>query len=172
MMLPRPLLALVLLGLAASLASAQDAPQPKDAPQAQGAPQRHHAVSLIGAPKYPADFKHFDYVNPDAPKGGLVRMADIGSFDSLNPILYKGEAAAGLGLIYETLMQDSLEEPSTSYGLIAEWASYTPDFSSVTFGLRPIARFHDGKPVTPEDIVFSLDALKKASPTSRGAAHT
>ena len=82
----------------------------KDAPQAQGAPQRHHAVSLIGTPKYPADFKHFDYVNPDAPKGGLVRMADIGSFDSLNPILYKGEAAAGLGLIYESLMQDSLEE--------------------------------------------------------------
>ena len=118
MMLPRPLLAFVLLGLAASLASAQEAPQQQDAPQ------RHHAVSLIGAPKYPADFKHFDYVNPDAPKGGLVRMADIGSFDSLNPILYKGEAAAGLGLIYESLMQDSLEEASTSYGLVAEWASY------------------------------------------------
>src|SRR4026207_2319694 len=99
MMLPRPLLALVLLGLAASAASAQDAPQAKDAPQ------RHHAVSLIGAPKYPADFKHFDYVNPDAPKGGLVRMADIGSFDSLNPILYKGEAAAGVRLISRRLMQ-------------------------------------------------------------------
>ena len=164
MMLPRPLLALVLLGLAASLASAQDAPQPKDAPQAQGAPQRHHAVSLIGAPKYPADFKHFDYVNPDAPKGGLVRMADIGSFDSLNPILYKGEAAAGLGLIYETLMQDSLEEPSTSYGLIAEWASYTPDFSSVTFKLRDEARWHDGKPITTEDVVYSLDVNKAANP--------
>ena len=61
--------------------------------------EHHHALSLIGAPKYAADFKHFDYVNPDAPKGGLVRMADVGSFDSLNPILYKGEAAAGLGLI-------------------------------------------------------------------------
>ena len=158
MMLPRPLLALVLLGLAASLASAQDAPQAKDAPQ------RHHAVSLIGAPKYPADFKHFDYVNPDAPKGGLVRMADIGSFDSLNPILYKGEAAAGLGLIYESLMQDSLEEPSTSYGLIAEWASYPPDFSSVTFKLRDEARWHDGKPITTEDVVYSLDVNKQANP--------
>ena len=133
------------------------------APQ-EGAPQRHHAVSLIGAPKYPADFKHFDYVNPDAPKGGLVRMADIGSFDSLNPILYKGEAAAGLGLIYESLMQDSLEESSTSYGLIAEWASYPPDFSSVTFKLRDEARWHDGKPITPEDVVYSLEVNKAANP--------
>ena len=158
MILPRPLLAFVLLGLAASLASAQDAPQARDALQ------RHHAVSLIDTPKYPADFKHFDYVNPDAPKGGLVRMADIGSFDSLNPILYKGEAAAGLGLIYETLMQDSLEEPSTSYGLIAEWASYTPDFSSVTFKLRDEARWHDGKPITTEDVIYSLDVNKQANP--------
>ena len=158
MMLPRPLLAFILLGLAASLASAQDAPQAKDAPQ------RHHAVSLIGAPKYPANFKHFDYVNPDAPKGGLVRMADIGSFDSLNPILYKGEAAAGLGLIYESLMQDSLEEASTSYGLIAEWASYPPDFSSVTFKLRDEARWHDGKPITTEDVIYSLDVNKQANP--------
>ena len=164
MMLPRLLLAFVLLGLAASLASAQDAPQAKDAPQAQDAPQRHHAVSLIGTPKYPADFKHFDYVNPDAPKGGLVRMADIGSFDSLNPILYKGEAAAGLGLIYESLMQDSLEESSTSYGLIAEWASYPPDFSSVTFKLRDEARWHDGKPITTEDVVYSLEVNKAANP--------
>ena len=133
-------------------------------------PQRHHAVSLIGAPKYPADFKHFDYVNPDAPKGGLVRMADIGSFDSLNPILYKGEAAAGLGLIYESLMQDSLEEPSTSYGLIAEWASYPPDFSSVTFKLRDEARWHDGKPITTEDVVYSLDVNKR--PTRAWASIT
>ena len=158
MILPRPLLAFVLLGLAASLASAQDAPQARDALQ------RHHAVSLIDAPKYPADFKHFDYVNPDAPKGGLVRMADIGSFDSLNPILYKGEAAAGLGLIYETLLQDSLAEPSTSSGLIAEWASYTPDFSSVTFKLRDEARWHDGKPITTEDVIYSLDVNKQANP--------
>src|SRR5262249_7086323 len=112
----------------------------------QDEPQHRHAVSLIGTPKYPAHFQHFDYVNPDAPKGGVVRLADIGSFDSLNPILYKGEAAAGLGLIYETLMQDSLEEPSTSYGLIAEWVSYPSDFSFVTFKLRDEARWQDGTP--------------------------
>ena len=131
---------------------------------AQEEPQHRHAVSLIGTPKYPADFQHFDYVNPDAPKGGLVRMADIGSFDSLNPILYRGESAAGLGLIYETLMQDSLEEPSTSYGLIAEWASYPPDFSSVTFKLRDEARWQDGTPITPEDVVYSLEINKAANP--------
>jgi microcin C transport system substrate-binding protein len=126
--------------------------------------EHHHAVSLIGVPKYPADFAHFDYVNPDAPKGGVVRMADIGSFDSLNPVLYKGEPAAGLGLIYETLMADSLEEPSTSYGLIAEWASYPADFSSVTFKLREGARWHDGTPITPEDVIYSLEVNKAANP--------
>src|ERR1043165_7557329 len=83
---------------------------------AEDAPVHHHALSLIGEPKYPADFSHFDYVNPDAPKGGSVRMADIGSFDSLNPVLYRGEPDAGLTLAYESLMADSLDEPSTSYG--------------------------------------------------------
>ena len=151
-MLPRLLFPLVLVSLLAVPASAQEEPQ------------HRHAVSLIGTPKYPADFQHFDYVNPDAPKGGLVRMADIGSFDSLNPILYRGESAAGLGLIYETLMQDSLEEPSTSYGLIAEWASYPPDFSSVTFKLRDEARWQDGTPITPEDVVYSLEINKAANP--------
>ncbi|HKA47167.1 MAG TPA: extracellular solute-binding protein [Methyloceanibacter sp.] len=131
---------------------------------AQDEPQHRHAVSLIGTPKYPADFQHFDYVNPDAPKGGRVRLADIGGFDSLNPILYKGEAAAGLGLIFESLMQDSLEEPSTSYALIAEWASHPPDFSSVTFKLRDEARWQDGTPVTPEDVIYSLEVNKAANP--------
>jgi microcin C transport system substrate-binding protein len=126
--------------------------------------EHRHALSLIGTPKYPADFQHFDYVNPDAPKGGLVRMADIGSFDSLNPVLYKGEAAAGLGLVYETLMAESLEEPSTSYGLIAEWASYPPDYSAVTFKLRDQARWHDGTPITVEDVIYSLEVNKAANP--------
>jgi microcin C transport system substrate-binding protein len=152
MMLGRFLLALVLVGLAAVPVRAEDAAE------------HRHSISLIGTPKYPADFKHFDYVNPDAPKGGTIRMADIGSFDSLNPILYKGEAAAGLGLIYETLMTDSLEEPSTSYGLVAEWASYPPDFSSVTFKLRDEAHWNDGTPITPDDVVYSLDINKKANP--------
>jgi microcin C transport system substrate-binding protein len=125
---------------------------------------RHHALSLIGEPKYPADFTHFDYVNPDAPKGGLVRIADIGSFDSLNPVLYKGEAAGGLGLVFENLMADSLEESSTSYGLLAEWASYPADYSSVTFKLRDEARWHDGTKVTPEDVIYSLEVNKQANP--------
>ena len=153
MMLRRLLLPFVLICLVALPARAQDEP-----------PQHRHAVSLIGTPKYPADFQHFDYVNPDAPKGGVVRMADIGSFDSLNPILYKGEPAAGLGLVYESLMQDSLEEASTSYGLIAEWASYPPDFSSVTFKLRDEAHWNDGTPITPEDVVYSLEVNKAANP--------
>ena len=124
----------------------------------------HHALSLIGEPKYPADFTHFDYVNPDAPKGGKVRMADIGGFDSLNPVLYRGEKASGLGLVYESLMSDSIDEPSTSYGLIAEWASYPADYSSVTFKLRDEARWHDGTPITPDDVIYSLEVNKNANP--------
>ena len=127
-------------------------------------PVKHHALSLIGEPKYPASFTHFGYVNPDAPKGGSVRIADIGSFDSLNPILYKGEAAGGLGLVVESLMSDSIDESSTSYGLIAEWASYPPDYSSVTFKLRDEARWHDGKPITPDDVIYSLGINKEANP--------
>ena len=131
---------------------------------AQDAAERHHGLSLIGEPKYPADFTHFDFVNPDAPKGGLVRLPSIGGFDSLNPVLYRGEKAAGLGLVYESLMHDSIDEPSTSYGLIAEWASYPEDYSSVTFKLRDTARWHDGKPITPDDVIYSLEVNKTANP--------
>ena len=131
---------------------------------AQDAPVQHHALSLIGEAKYRADFTHFNYVNPDAPKGGVVRLADIGGFDSLNPILYKGEAAAGLGLVYETLMSDSIDEPSTSYGLIAETASYPADYSAVTFKLRKDAHWHDGTPITPDDVIYSLGINKEANP--------
>ena len=152
MILLRLVIAVVLASLLPGPAAAEDAPI------------RRHALSLIGEPKYPAGFAHFDYVNPDAPKGGLVRMADIGSFDSLNPVLYKGEAAGGLGLVYENLMADSLEESSTSYGLIAEWASYPSDYSSVTFKLRDEARWHDGKKITPEDVIYSLEVNKAANP--------
>ena len=152
MILLRLAIAVVLAGLLSGPAGAEDAPI------------RRHALSLIGEPKYPAGFAHFDYVNPDAPKGGLVRMADIGSFDSLNHVLYKGEAAGGLGLVYENLMSDSLEESSTSYGLIAEWATYPSDYSSVTFKLRDEARWHDGKAITPEDVIYSLEVNKAANP--------
>ena len=152
MNVPRLALAILLAGLLSAPAHAEDAPR------------HHHALSLIGEPRYPADFKHFDYVNPDAPKGGLVRLSDVGGFDSLNPVLYKGEPAAGLGFAFESLMADSLDEPSTSYGLIAEWASYPEDYSSVTFKLRDEARWHDGKKITPEDVIYSLEVNKAANP--------
>ena len=135
-----------------------------DVPRAGEEQKRHHALSLIGDPAYGPDFKHFDWVNPDAPKGGTVRQWAMGSFDSLNPFSIQGSAAAGLGLIYDTLMTSSPDEPSTEYGLIAEWVSYPDDFSSATFGLRPEARFHDGEPIKPEDVIFSLEALKKSHP--------
>lgn len=129
-----------------------------------GAETRHHALSLVGEPRFGPDFKHFDWVNPDAPKGGTVRQWAMGSFDSLNAFSVQGSPASGIGLIYDTLMASSPDEPSTEYGLIAEWVSFPDDFSSATFGLRPEARFHDGTPIKPEDVVFSLDALKKAHP--------
>ena len=131
--------------------------------QAQEAPRRH-AVSMIGEPKYGPDFKHFNWVNPDAPKGGRVRQSVVGSFDSLNQFPVQGDAADGLGLVYDSLFVGSPDEASAEYGKIAEWISFPSDYSSATFGLRTIARFHDGKPVTPEDVIFSLEVLKKASP--------
>ncbi|CAN1722630.1 microcin C transport system substrate-binding protein [Hyphomicrobium sp. 1Nfss2.1] len=127
-------------------------------------PPRHHALSLVDKPKFEAGFDHFDWVNPDAPKGGTLRAFAEGSFDSLNAFSVKGDPAAGLGLIYDSLMTGSPDEPSTEYCLICEWVSYPADFSSVTFGLNPKARFNDGSPITPEDVIFSLDAQKKAHP--------
>jgi microcin C transport system substrate-binding protein len=131
---------------------------------ASDAPRKHHALSLVGEPRYGPDFEHFDWVNPDAPKGGRVRQMKFGTFDSLNPYSIKGSAVGEVLYIYDSLMEGTPDEPSTSYGLVAEWVAYPDDFSSATFQLRPEARFHDGKPITPEDVIFSLDALKKAHP--------
>ena len=127
-------------------------------------PPCRHAVSLVGAPKFGPDFKNFDWVNPDAPKGGTLREFAQGTFDSLNPFADKGVKAAGLGIVFDSLTATSPDEPSVEYGLIAECVSFPDDFSSVTFKLREAARFHDGKPVTPEDVVFSIEELKKANP--------
>jgi microcin C transport system substrate-binding protein len=123
------------------------------------------ATSLIGTPKYQAGFAHFDYVNPDAPKGGAVRLSATGTFDSLNFVPPKGSTPDGLGLIYDTLLTESMDEFSTEYGLLAEALKYPPDFSSVTFRLHEGAKWHDGEPVTPEDVVFSFDALKQYNPS-------
>ncbi|UTW08031.1 extracellular solute-binding protein [Pseudomonas benzenivorans] len=133
----------------------------------QAAPQ--HALTLYGEPpKYPADFHHFDYVNPDAPKGGTLRQSGFGGFDSLNPFINKGVAADDIGLIYETLTRHSLDEPFTEYGLLAEKIEKAPDNAWVRFYLRPEARFHDGQPVTAEDVKFTFEALMThGAPTYR-----
>lgn len=138
-----------------------------DTARAQGAePAWRHALSLFGDVKYPADFKRFDYVNPDAPKGGIARMISLGTFDNFNIAVagIKGNIAAAATQIYETLMFKSSDEVVTEYGLLAEAAAHPDDFSWVTYRLRKEARWHDGKPVTPEDVLFSLETLKKLSP--------
>jgi microcin C transport system substrate-binding protein len=131
--------------------------------RAQG-PARRHAMSLVGEPQYAADFKHFAWVNPNAPKGGRVRQYVEGSFDSLNPFPVQGEKAPGLGLLNSQLFVASPDEPSTEYAMVAEWATYPDDYASVTFGLRAQAKFHDGRVITPEDVVWSFDTLKRIVP--------
>jgi len=130
------------------------------------AQQWKHGLSLFGEPRYPADFKHFDYVNPAAPQGGVVRQIAFGTFDNFNSVVagVKGSLAMGTELFNETLMTAALDEVSTEYGLLAEAASHPDDFSFVTYRLRANARWHDGKPVTPDDVIFSFDAFKKNSP--------
>ncbi|PJE40661.1 MAG: hypothetical protein CUR33_16900 [Pseudomonas sp.] len=129
-----------------------------------------HAQTLYDEPpKYPANFKHFDYVNPDAPKGGTLRQAGFGGFDSLNPFINKGVPADDIGMIYDTLTRHGLDEPFTEYGLLAEKIEKAPDNAWVRFYLRPEARFHDGQPVTAEDVKFSFDTLmSKGAPMYRG----
>jgi len=125
-----------------------------------------HALSLFGDIKYPPGFAHFDYVNPEAPKGGVVRQTAIGTFDNFNYVVsgVKGNLAAPVLQIYETLTTAALDEVSTEYGLLAEAVSHPDDFSWVIYRLRPEAKWHDGQPVTPEDVIFSLDTLKKNHP--------
>jgi microcin C transport system substrate-binding protein len=119
-----------------------------------------HAIAMHGEPKYGPGFTHFDYADPDAPKGGDVRLAAIGTFDNLNPYILKGVAAVGWGGLFETLLTSSDDEAFTEYGLLAESIEVPDDRSWAAFTLRPEARWHDGKPVTPEDVIWSLEALK------------
>jgi len=125
-----------------------------------------HGVSLFGDLKYPAGFRHFDYVNASAPKGGTAREATSGTFDNFNGVVagVKGSLATSIDLIYETLLVSSLDEVSSGYGLLAEAVSFPADFSSVTYRLREQAKWHDGTPVTPDDVIFSFAAVKKYSP--------
>src|SRR5262245_41734307 len=125
-----------------------------------------HGVSSFGDLKYSVGFMHFEYVNVDAPKGGTARQAALGTFDNFNSVVagVKGSLAADIALVYETLLVSSLDEVSSGYGLLAEAVSFPADFSSVTFRLRKQAKWHDGTPVTPDDVIFSFEAFKKYSP--------
>jgi microcin C transport system substrate-binding protein len=122
---------------------------------------KSHAIAMHGEAKYPPDFQHFDYVNPDAPKGGTIRFGVVGTFDSFNPYIIKGNSAAGLGFLYETLLTSSADEAFTEYGLLADSVEWPEDRSWVTFHLRPEARWHDGQPITADDVIFSLDILRE-----------
>ncbi len=133
-------------------------------------PEWRHATSLTGEPKYGPDFKHYDHVNPDAPKGGTLNLTANGTFDSLNPFVIQGTPAAGLpstvggGLLYNTLFEQSVDEPGESYGVIAEATAYPSDFSWVKFRLNAAAKWHDGQPITTDDVIWSYNTLKEQSP--------
>ncbi len=129
---------------------------------------RSHGISLYGDLKYGPDFHHFDYVNPDAPKGGKLLQSSIVAFDTLNPFTLKGNAAAGIGLIYDSLMVSSADEPSSMYGLIAREIELPQDRSFAIFHLDPRAKFQDGSDITAEDVKFSYEILlEKGSPVYR-----
>ncbi len=132
-------------------------------PATAGEVTKSHGFSTFGELKYPPDFKHFDYVNPDAPKGGTMSFRGTGAsqtFDSLNPFILKGEPVQGYGYLYDTLLARAYDEPDAVYGLLAESIEYPEDRSWVIYTLRPEARFADGAPVTPDDVVFTIEALQ------------
>ena len=131
-----------------------------------------HGLAMHGDMKYAADFTHFDYVNPDAPKGGTLRMWGNETFDTLNPYIPKGVSADGLALTYETLMTKAQDEPFTMYGALAETVETPADRSAVTFTLRENATWHDGEPVQADDVVYSFELLTtKGNPFYRAYYH-
>jgi len=133
-----------------------------------GAQEWRTTSSLINPEAETKPFERYSYVNPEAPKGGTLNSAVFGTFDSFNPFIVRGTPAAGLtyfgGMLWETLMQQSPEDPGTSHPLIAEAFKYPDDYSSATYRLNPNARWHDGTPITVEDVVWSFNMLKEISP--------
>ena len=125
-----------------------------------------HGLSLFGDLHYPSDFKRFEYVNPNAPKGGVVRLLSVGTFDNFNIAVdaVRGSIATGMELIHDTLTAPSQDEVATDYGLLVEAMKHPEDFSSVTYRLRANARWHDGKPVTVGDVIYGFETLKKQNP--------
>lgn len=171
--------ALLLAGAGAGLLSPRPARAQEAAAAAAspaGAPPegwaRVHGSTLVGELTYPPDFKRFNFVNPEAPKGGRVRMGGFGGFDSFNPFITRGVAAQGVGLIFESLTTSPYDEASASYGLLSEWMEHPADFSAVSFKIREEARWADGRPVTAEDVVFSFNTLvEKGAPGFRAYYH-
>lgn len=150
-MVMRRMLLTLLISLAGSLVALASA-------QAQ-TPQ--HGIAMHGSPKYPADFTRFDYVNDRAPQEGEIKLAAIGGFDSLNPMIIRGSSAAGIRWhVFESLMGRAYDEPFSLYGLLAETITTPDDRSWVEFTLRPEARFSDGQPVTVEDVIFTVETLR------------
>lgn len=141
-------------------------PMPSEAEAAKGQNSNlKHAISLYAEPKYSESFEYFDYVNPNAPKGGELKQGVTGHFDSLVPYIDRGTAAAGSHMMYDTLLTRSWDEPLTKYGLIAEYIELAHDNAWVAFHINPAARFHDGKPVTAHDVKFSFDLLREKGST-------
>jgi microcin C transport system substrate-binding protein len=139
---------------------------------ARAEPEKHHALSLIRSPKYPPDFQHFDYVNVNAPKGGTAKLSWPVTYDNLNAAVFRGHLAPQLNphgatpIIQDTLMLRSEEEAGAQYCLICEWVSYPADFGSVTFKLRDGAKWHDGQPITVEDVIYSMEVAKGKDPNT------
>jgi len=123
--------------------------------------QPNHGISTFGDLKYPADFTHFEYTNPNAPKGGVVRLAFFGTYDSFNPFVIKGNPAIGIGSLHCSLLSASEDEPMSSYGYLAEKVELSPDRKIETFTLNPKAKFSDGSPVTVDDVIFSFNILRE-----------
>ena len=153
---------LLSLSLALGLApGALRAATPAGGSAEPGQAVRTHALSLLGEPALPADFTHFPWVNPDAPKGGEIALTALGSFDSFNPFTIRGTAAVGSTLTYDSLLKDSGDEASTEYPYLAQWIDLPADRAGVTFDLNPAAQWHDGRPVTAEDVVWTFNTLRQ-----------
>ena len=130
--------------------------------------EKVHGIAMHGIPKYASDFENLDYVNPNAPKGGSVKFGSYGSFDNLNRVAFKGSKAAGLGYVNDTLMRRVWDEAFSLYGLIAEKVELPEDRSSITFYLNSNATFHDGSPITRDDVLFSLETFQtKGTPNQK-----
>ena len=148
-----------MITMIAICATANDRPCP--------APLYSHGLSYVVPLKYPADFTHFNYSNPRAPKSGLLRLPDMGTFDNFNNILEKGRIAAGFDfvgsrtLVYDRLLEPAIDEPASQYGRLAEGVAVDPQFRWVAFKLRAGAYWHDGEPITVEDVLFSFDVFKE-----------